>query len=184
MKAYILVEGPQDAEVFKRLLAQQLQQGVEFVAGNGISRPASLARSLLVRRRKPLAIVVDSKSVDPRIVRERRESTEELVKSVAAHVPVKVIVAVPEIEAVFFHDPGVLERFFGRKLPGELLSLGRRDPVGVLRELSGQSNAQWDTVKSLDALDAPDVEVMRAAPVVKELTAFLEQIQHASKAGA
>jgi hypothetical protein len=144
----------------------------------------SLARSLLVRRRKPVAVLLDSGSVHPEVIQERRENTEELIRAAAGTVPVTVVLAVPELESVFFHAPEVLDKLFGTKVPGELLSLGRRDPVGVLRELSRQRNTSWDMRLALQSLDAQDLERLRSAPPIQELSAFLQTLQEAGATAA
>jgi hypothetical protein len=175
-RAYVLVEGPTDVEFLQRVLPPEISKDVHFVSAGGAAHLPSLARSVLVRRRKPVAVVMDSDSLDPDMIQERRESTEELIKAAAGKVPVKVIVVVPEVEGLFFSSAEVLEKLFGEKVPQELLSLGRRDPVGVLRELSGRKHREWDTRKALDALDAQDLERMQTAPAVRELTAFLRTL--------
>jgi hypothetical protein len=78
---------------------------------------ASRARSFLVLRRTPVAVVVDAGSLSPAVIEECREGMEELIQAAAGSVPVKVVVAVPEIEAWFFAVPEVIERVLGRRSP-------------------------------------------------------------------
>jgi hypothetical protein len=173
-KAYVLVEGPPAAELLRRLLGAEATNDVQFVIAGSHPHLPSLARSLLVRRRKPVAVVMDAESVAPEVIQERRENTEELLRLAAGAVPMKVVVAVPALEASFFAAPALLERLFQKKVPPELVVLGRRDPVGVLQELAARTGRPWDTTKALQALDARDIEQMRAEPAVRELSGFLQ----------
>jgi hypothetical protein len=172
-KAYVFVEGPSDVQFLERLLAPEAAKNVVFVPAGGASYLPSLARSVLVRRRKPVAVFMDSDSVEPEVIEERRENTEELIKAAAGNIPVKVIFAVPEIETLFFSSPEVIERVLGENVPPEFLALGQRDPTGVLRELANRSHRQWDMKVALRSLDAHDLERMRSAPPVRELNNFL-----------
>ncbi|MCI0455527.1 MAG: hypothetical protein L0Z62_00940 [Gemmataceae bacterium] len=175
-RAYVFVEGSAEAELLQQLLTPDVRKDVRFVPADDASYLLSLARSVLVRRRKPVAVVMDSHSLNPDVIQERRQSTEELLKAAAGDVPATVIVVVPEVEVLFFASAEVLEKVLREKVPQELVSLGHRDPVGVLEVLSARKHRKWDTSKALDALDAQDMERMRAAPAVRELSTFLQNL--------
>ena len=51
----------------------------ELVPAGGSLGIPSLARSLLVRRKKPVAVVMDADSMNPEVIEERRESIDELL---------------------------------------------------------------------------------------------------------
>jgi hypothetical protein len=91
MIAYVLTEEPLDAGALRDALPSELRDGVEFIAAGSISSVKSLARSLLVRRRTPVALVIKGAPLAPELTEERRQNTEEMVASVAAGVPVKVL---------------------------------------------------------------------------------------------
>ena len=157
-RVYILVEGASDAAFLRRILPQEVLSGAELVTAGGSSGIPSLARSLLVRRKRPVAIVMDSDSVDPDVIEERQQSTEDLVRAADASIPVKVISAVPEIEAWLFVAPEMIERLVGKKVSAEWLSQGKRDPHGVLRRLAENNKRRWDIDEAISALDGHDVE--------------------------
>ena len=62
MIAYIICEGIDDKQLLKAVLPEISLNQVEIVVGGGISSVKSIARSLVVRRQTPVAIVVDSGS--------------------------------------------------------------------------------------------------------------------------
>src|SRR5262245_6955547 len=108
-QVYLFVEGPTDAAFLRRVLPPAVTKEAEFVESGGRASIPSLARSVLVRRRKPVAVLMDSDSLAPAVIEEQRESTEELIRSAAASIPVKVVVAVPTIESWFFAAPEAIE---------------------------------------------------------------------------
>ncbi len=183
-RAYVFVEGETDAEFLRKVLAPEAQRDVEFVvAGGGTSR-LSLARSFLVRRRTPVAVFMDSDSLNPEVIEERQQSAEELIKAAAASIPAKVIVAVPEVEACFFAVPEVIEKVMGEKVPEQLIPLGLRDPQGVLNLLATTAKHKWDTQQAIGVMNAHDIERIRATAAIQELTAFLQSLPEMEPAGS
>ncbi len=139
-------------------------------------------RSFLVRRRTPLAVLMDADSLDRTVIEDRRESTEEFIQAAAGSIPVKVVMVVPEIEAWFFTVPEAIERVLGGRPPDDLLALGSRDPKGILQQLSRRSKSGWDTVGAIRALDDQEIERIRARPDVTELSQFIKKVLSEEKA--
>src|SRR5436309_859747 len=110
MRAYVVVEGTTDVNLITRLLPPEVLQQTAVVAGGGRSNLTSVARTLLVTRRKPLVVLVDADTVDESSVLQRRREIEELIRQISAGVPFKVFIMVPEIEALLFRVPAALER--------------------------------------------------------------------------
>ena len=104
MKAYVFVEEASDAAVLRRLMPAA-HADVQLVSAQGMGSLASLARSVLATRRKPAAVIVDSYSVAPELIRDRRQNLEDLIWLVAGGVPTKVVMAVPELRGMFFTTP-------------------------------------------------------------------------------
>jgi hypothetical protein len=181
-RVYVFVQGPTDATFLRRVLPHEVLKDAELVDAGGYSGIPSLARSVLVARHRPVAVVMNSGSVYPEVIEERQQSTEELIQSAAAAIPVKVVSAVPETEAWFFAAPEAIERVLGQKVPAEWVSLGRRDPQWVLDQLTAKSGRKWDTNQAISSLDAQDIERIRALPEVVELTRFLQDVQRDGRA--
>jgi hypothetical protein len=176
-RIYILVEGPTDAEFLRRILPEDVLGDVELVDAGGNAGIPSLARSLIVRRNRPVAVLMDSDSLDTDMIEERQQSTEELIQAANGSIPIKVVLAIPEIEAWFFAAPELIERILGGKAQDEWLSFGKRDPKGVLQQLAENANKKWDTNQAINALDSQDIERIRAVPEVAELISFLQAMQ-------
>jgi hypothetical protein len=178
--AYVVVEGPKDAEILRAVLDPKLHVNVVVVPAGGLAYVSSLARSLLVRRSDPVAVFVDADSLDQDSISDRRTQLKELINSVAGRTTTEVIVAVPEIEAIFFTAPEVMKRMFGRIQP-ELLALGSRDPKGVLDQLASMSQTEWSSQKVLGMMSPHELEQHRRAQPIKEITKFLEKVQNTTK---
>lgn len=174
-RAYIVTEGRSDSDLLRRILPGELSHEVDILEAGGISSVKSMARSLLVTRRKPVAIVVDADSDDRFQAGVRFRDIEEVVEIAAPGVPVKVLVAVPELEAVLFQAPGLVARVFGDRATAEVMDLARRSPnqaLGRLDEAGGVSAHQ----KILSQLTESDLAVIREAEVIRELIAFLHDV--------
>ena len=100
MIAYLVVEGPRDADLLRSLVQAGWLEGVEIVPAHGLANAKGRARSLLVSRRVPLAILIDSDATSPEVVLERRQGVEEVVGIVAGRTPFRVLVAVPDLETL------------------------------------------------------------------------------------
>lgn len=179
---YVFVEGPTDAVFLRRVLPEEVLKDAELVIGGGEAGIPSLARTLLVRRRKPIAVLINSDSLAADVIEERKQSIEELIQAADGSIPVKVVAAVPVIEAWFFAVPEAIERVLGEKVSPELVFLGKRDPQGVLQQLAANSKKSWDTNQAMGLLDARDIDRIRALPEVMELTAFLQKMQQGDQA--
>jgi hypothetical protein len=153
-RVYILVEGPTDAAILRRILPPEALQDAELVPAGGSPGIPSLARSLLVRRKKPVAVVMDADSVNPEVIEERQQSTEEFIRSADSSVPVKVVAAVPEIEAWFFANPETVNHVVGVTVTADWFALGKRDPKGVLQQLAEKNGKQWDIEQALSSTSA------------------------------
>ncbi len=113
--AYIVVEGPADADWLRAALPPESLEDVAIVPAGDISETTSMARTLLVTRRKPLAFVFDADAEAPNVVRERFQSAQEIVGMVAGRVPFRVVMAVPSLEAPRYLVPTLENRRFSVK---------------------------------------------------------------------
>ncbi len=92
--------------------------------------------------------------------------------------PIKVISAVPEIEAWLLAAPEKIERIVGQKLSEEWLAMGKTNPRRALATLAEKNQKRWDTNQAIDALDDEDIMRIRAIPEVNELSVFLAKMHN------
>jgi hypothetical protein len=174
--AYIVCEGSLDAKILISVLPKELLNDVAIVEAEGKSAAKSLARSLLVRRQQPVLLVLDSDTTATSFVQEQLQSTKEIVEGVAGRVPVKVILAIPELEIIFFHDINLLSHMLGYKPSQDGLDWAVIQPRKTLDQMITHSENIKDKSHFIDQLANVELEELRKAEVVQEIVAFLEPI--------
>ncbi len=180
MDAYVITESSIDSDLIQRILPDDLRRDVEFVPAGGSSAVKSMARSLLVLRRKPVAIVVDADSIDEDSIESRRESMAEVVGSVSTS-PFAVILAVPELESIFFQVPSLLRRYFSQRLsPDRIDRFIELGEVSSKRALKLLGLGVEDSLALLDALTPDELEALRETPPFRELSDFLRDAHNGS----
>jgi hypothetical protein len=113
----------------------------------------------------------------------RRLTAEEVVGDAAGSAPLRVLVAVPALEALLFLRPGLVARAFGAAAGDEhVLGLGRLNPREALKRLDPRGDrwtASWNLVSSLDD---EDIAELRSTPPIRELLEFLGDLQRSEVA--
>lgn len=174
MIASVIAEGKFDIDLLQRFLPSDLSSQVEFLEGGGVDGVKSMARSRAASLRKPIAVVVDSGTSDPELVRSRRMAMKEVVGSVAQQVPVGIIMAEPELEYVFFEAGGPLERLYpcisGQPMLRDLAHANTRE---ALKKLVSDADFRKIRRQLLDEVRDEDLPALRQTKVIRELTDFL-----------
>ncbi|MBD2636104.1 hypothetical protein H6G52_12100 [Limnothrix sp. FACHB-881] len=177
MKTYIVCQGRTEVQLLKKVLPLESTKNVEIVEGGGLYALKSLALSLIVRRQSPVVVVVDSDSVVPEQVQQRVRDIEELLSSLAANTPVKVIPAIPALESIFFYDVPLLTHLLDYAPTPDLLSQATYQPRKVLDQLIFQSKDIKNIAQLMDNLTEQDVATLRESRVIQELMEFLQSVQ-------
>jgi hypothetical protein len=146
----IIVEGATDAQIIRGILGESLSKHVRIFAGQGRSSLATVGRNVLLHEGGPVLLVMDAETLDPQLTEELQSMTKVAMRGAftsGAQVPVptasgppqfRVFTFVPEIEAVFFEAPQVLERTLGKMPSPEKLKDGSLIPKKTLNELLGE----------------------------------------------
>src|SRR5262249_4915119 len=151
MKAYVVTQRGLPEELVPCLLPTGLQDEVAIVSADDESDATSLARSLLVRRKVPVAMLLDAESISPRLVRQRTLELRALLPSVTAGGQAEVFLAAPELEAFFFQPPRLLERVLGLPIPETLQIFSEARPKEALNRLFAQHQSIKTMPQLLDA---------------------------------
>lgn len=179
--AYIITEGAVDAAILMAVLPAELARAAVPTPVGGRSSITSVARTLLVTRRRPVAVLFDADSLEEGSIQDRVRTIEELLGAVAGRTPTRVIPLVPTIESLFF-ETGVLTRICGSPLPDEVRALQDGRPREALDRLLRRAGGPNDIEALLRRLDDADKATIRATPPIRDLIAFLGGI--ARPAGA
>jgi hypothetical protein len=181
MIAHILSNSDFIAALLGRLLAAQERADIGIRAIDELSSMYSLARTWLASDRKPVAVVIDANTPNPEGVAWWRQSLEEVIGDAASGVPYEVIVAVPEIETLFFQRPEVLRRRFDGAVTDHLLELAQYSARGALRKLAADGDSEklrWEILKSLTD---EDVAALRQSDLIREVLDFIALVRHRAR---
>jgi hypothetical protein len=182
MSATVLTEANFDGMLLAILLAdEEKRDGITIGVVSGLSSGYSFARTMLAVKRTPVAVVIDADSPEPEVGLERQRSAEEVLGDAASGVPFRVIVAVPELEILFFERPQLLKKVYGKSVTTLIIELGELSPRRALQKLDPDLTYEHLRFKILKAMDETDIRALRATPLMKDLLSFLREAVEYSK---
>ncbi len=174
-KLPIIVEGLDETAILRAILPPDVADACEFRVSGDRSAVVSAARSNVIQYHAPIAIVLDTDTVDPALLIDKIQVTKQEIGSVAGDVPFDIIFFIPEIEAVFFDDSIDLPRIFPafkKVYTRKVAKLKPREQLLALLENGGGPN----TLSSfLDELTSEDVERLQAKEPIRQLIAFIRR---------
>jgi hypothetical protein len=178
VKTCIVVEGHFHAQLLVRLLNTAELPPHVIVEGGGKSDAILLAGSILGVRGIPVALVLDSDTLEPASIAEQQEMREYLLRRGSSpEVMSRIIPAVPQVEAVLFSDHGALACILGRELTEREKIEGEFRPRAVLDRLLADVGMDRDAL--LEAINPRAAARFAAHPLIQSLARFVE---HASAA--
>jgi hypothetical protein len=176
MNVWIVLEGESDLAIVRALLPDKIQAASEFIALGRRSNITSVARTVLVKHREPVAVVVDMDSLDVATIREKYLTTEQLLRAVSGGTPFKVIPCIPALEAIFFEVPQMLQRIFPKVQLSAFLMFFSKLPKDALAFLFANGGGPTSLSEFLDALTDEDVERLQMTGPIRDLIAFVNEV--------
>ena len=173
MTAHVVVEGAMDEALIRPILSAAGIGDARFYVANGKSAAVSTARSLLVSNRSPVAIVVDADSYDPRAVSEHESTYNYLLGMASSPERFRLFSAIPEIEAVLFSDPALLERITGVEMTDEDKTEAKYRPKHVLDRLIAKGVPGKTLPILLANFNNEDFQRLSKHPLMRSLVEFL-----------
>jgi hypothetical protein len=174
MKAYVLTEGPADVAFLQRVIKGKVREPPEFVPAGGKSAVTSMAQSLIVSRRAPVAIVLDADTLDPELVREQERIYSDRLGAYSRDVPFRFFLAVPEIEHLLFEAPGLLGSELGIQVSKQDADEAIIHPRQVLERLIKRSSLKSRQELFIN-LKENSVKELARLPLVDALIRFLRK---------
>ncbi len=166
-----------EALLVKLLQAEQRAGSIRIRSSTIRSSLYSSARTLLMLRKEPVAVVLDADSTRSGVADLRRQSAEEVIGEAAGVAPLRILVAVPAMEALVFRRPDAIARAYGQ-VPQSLIELGLVSPWTALEKLDRTASTDQVSLNIVKELDDADVSALRAESPVRELLEFLGELQH------
>jgi hypothetical protein len=174
MKTYIVVEGQSDADILRIALPPSTLHHTHLVVGGSTSSGVSLARSLISDRGEPLLLVMDADTVNQEAIIEQAQALRELLGAVAINTPYDVILAIPELEVVFFQDLEVLAQVLQLSLDHEVAINSVYEPRKTLHALCMRSPRQIDDQgQFLQLLDDTARARIAQHPILQKIKDFV-----------
>ncbi len=171
---YVVTEGKSDVEILKKLLPEKIIRETQFVVGGGKYSAQSLAGTILAVKSLPVALVIDTDTQDELAIREKSELLHQLLHQASPGIPFEVFTAVPELEAVFFHDRSVLKKITGISLNDLEWQVAKHHPKEFLIKNLGKEPLFVE--KILSKLDDEMIGDLQQHPLIEGLTEFLGSI--------
>jgi hypothetical protein len=173
-KAYIVVEGPTDAAILRKILPPESLQQVKFIDGEGKYSAVSMARKLLMTEQIPTVLVIDADTDQKSMIHEQQD-LDYLLRQTAGGTPFLILMAVPAIEVLFFQDRGFLEQLLGKTLTDLEWQLARQQPKQLLNVLQG--GYQRFVEMAIANLNDEALITLRQHPLVQDLIKFLGTLE-------
>jgi hypothetical protein len=174
MKTYVLTEGPADVAFLQRVIKGKVEGPPEFVAAGGKSAVTSMAQSLIVSRRAPVAVVLDADTLDPELVLEQERIYSDRLGAYSQGVPFRFFFAVPEIDNLLFESPVLLGNELGIQVSRQDASESIVHPRQVLERLIKRSPFKSRQELFIN-LTENSVKELARLPLVDALVSFLRK---------
>lgn len=137
---YVMVEGVLDKYILETILPQDIVAQSKFIIGNGYNIALSKARSILISSQLPLLLILDSDTTDQTTIEEKKDFICQYVGKLASPGRFHVVMAVPEIEILFFQNREALELLVGSEITQEQWYLGQSKPKQILQEIASTAS--------------------------------------------
>lgn len=176
MKTYIVTQTQFHTDLLARLLETLDLPEHAVVRGGRPTSALSRGSGLVAKQGAPVIVVLDSDTVEPHAIAEKREIPEYLLRSGGyprGARPAELLMAVPQVEAVLFGDAEALECVLGRPLTEREKIEGEFRPRAVVDRLLGEMGLDHD---ALLARITPRASACFAAhPLIQSLARFVRE---------
>jgi hypothetical protein len=174
MKVFVVTEGQTDAQFFQLLLSHRVETAFTVVPAGGKSATISLAQSLLISRHEPVALIIDADSVFVEGVREQERLYHDMLLSRSMQTPFLLLLAVPEMEYLFFESQEVLSAV-GMKPSDRQAIDAKYQPKQVLDQLLRKKD--WTRAEFFGHLPASAMDELATLPFLSNLIGFVKRPQ-------
>jgi hypothetical protein len=178
VRAHVVTENEFDKELLESILARRFgkqAREIRILATNGKIDARSAAPSLISSKMIPTALIVDADTIDEELTEEQRGDIEYDFKTRAPKHMWLVVLAQPEVEAVFFSDPAMLERIIGRKVSELEIARAALCPRAALQKLLPKPRSGHGAKHLVKKLSDSDFEKLLASDTFRPLIEFLHR---------
>jgi hypothetical protein len=174
MNVYAIFDSIASARIVDRVVGDP---SIMLASGAVRSSAIMMACGALSRERTPTVLVLDSDSLEERAILEKQAEIGGILGDCNGRIPYRLILAVPQVEAILFTDRNGFEKALGRKVGDEDWFEARFRPRAVLKRLLAGSDYE-DAVRKLgETLDAAALRRMARHPIIQEIRSFMAEVQ-------
>lgn len=135
----------------------------------------SSARTVLVKQRGPVAVVLDAHGTEEVMIDRRRQEAEEVIGLVAPRDSFRVFMVIPEMEVLLFRHSRGLRRLYGEKVTDHLIELASYNARQALAKLmepgEDYESFRWSILTSLTPEEQAD---LANDELIRDLSEFIE----------
>jgi hypothetical protein len=173
MKPTIILEGMDDVAVLRALLPANIVDACELRPTGGRSTLVSVARTHMIKHHAPVAILLDTDTLDPTVIAETVQTTRHLMQAVAGDIPFEVFYCIPHIEAVVFEDAVEFPRIFPQFEDVFILQFAKTQPKEQLEVLFAKGGGPRNFADFLSSLTSDEVNRLQSLYPIQPLIAFI-----------
>ncbi|HZH78064.1 MAG TPA: hypothetical protein VEY88_18695 [Archangium sp.] len=173
-----MTENEFDKELIESLLARRFGKQARDIyvrAAHGKQSAWYGTCSLLSNQRIPTALIVDADTIDRDLTDEQLGDLEYLFGTSAPRHMWLIVLAQPEVEAVFFSDPVMLEHIAGRKVSELDVARAALCPRAALQRLLPKPRSGHGAKQMVKRLSDSDFEKILASDTFRPLIEFLHR---------
>jgi hypothetical protein len=178
VKAYVVTENEFDKELIESLLARHFgRRAREISVGAAVNKYHAWtgACALLPEKRLPTAIIVDADTIDHDLTVNQQVDYEYLLGTSAPRSMWLLVLAKPEVEAVFFSDRALLERATGKKVSELDVARAALCPRAALQKLLPKPRSGHGAKQMVKKLSEPDLAYILSSEAFRPLIEFLQR---------
>ncbi|MFP2905689.1 hypothetical protein ACLESD_11660 [Pyxidicoccus sp. 3LFB2] len=179
MKTHIVTEGKLEAALLERLVQCHpvLRHNVIKVRPTGGRSPAhSGARTILILRREPVAMINSPETVSQRLLGEQRAFLEWRLGEAGALEDWVVVLVPPDVAVLLFRDDAILNAVLPAPLSVEDRIRGRYEPRAVLTETFARAGEGPFPDALIQRIVHTDLTPLWRLEVLQPLEAFLLRV--------
>ncbi|MFE8598027.1 hypothetical protein [Archangium violaceum] len=178
VRAYVVTENEFDQELIQALLTRRFGKSAREIhvrAADNKQRAWTIVDSLLSYRKGPTALIVDADTIDHDLTMEQQTELETMFGTSARRHMWLVVLAKPEVEAVFFSDRRLLERVTGKKVSELDIARAALGPRAALLKLLPKPRSGHGAKQLVKKLSEPDFEKIISSEAFHPLIEFIQR---------
>jgi len=149
-----------------------------FEVYNGLERSAAIMMACgALSELMPTVLLLDSDTLEERLLRERQHLVEISLNRCHGRIPYRLILAVPQVDAILFSDRKGFEKARGQKVADLDWFEARFRPRAVFRRLLGEGDFEEKALAVINALDDAALRRMARHPIIQEIRGFMAEVQ-------